>query len=103
MPGGHLGWGANELQRKTFVNARYAVSEQELTDDDPDAMSARFVRPMAAVARPISDGEEVFPGVRALATSDQTPGHTAYVIETGTDVSQPGPDKPPGVERGRRP
>lgn len=86
----HAGWAfaaaTNELQRKTFVNARYAVSEQELTNDHPDAMSARFVGPMATVARPIGDGEEVFPGVRALATSGHTAGHMAYVIETGTDV-----------------
>jgi glyoxylase-like metal-dependent hydrolase (beta-lactamase superfamily II) len=86
----HAGWafseGANELQRRTFTNARYAVSEQELIHDHPDAMSERFVRPMAAAAEPIGDGEEVFPGVRALAVSGHTPGHMAYIIDTGTDA-----------------
>ena len=86
----HAGWafteGANESQRRTFANARYAVSEQELIHDQPDAMSERFVRPMAAAAEPISDVEEVFPGVRALAVSGHTPGHMAYIIDKGTDV-----------------
>ena len=67
----HAGWafteGANDLHRKTFPNARYVVSGQELIHDHADAMSERFVRPMAEAATRISDGEEVFPGVRALA------------------------------------
>jgi glyoxylase-like metal-dependent hydrolase (beta-lactamase superfamily II) len=86
----HAGWafteGANELQRRTFVNARYVVSEQELIHDPPDPMSERFVRPMAAAAKPIRDGEEIFPGVRALALAGHTPGHMAYIIDTGTNA-----------------
>jgi glyoxylase-like metal-dependent hydrolase (beta-lactamase superfamily II) len=86
----HAGWafteGANDLHRKIFPNARYVVSGQELIHDHPDAMSERFVPPLAAAARPISDDEEVFPGVRALAVSGHTPGHMACIIDTGTDV-----------------
>ncbi|OLT36286.1 hypothetical protein BJF79_06665 [Actinomadura sp. CNU-125] len=30
----------------------------------------------------IGDGDEIFPGVRVLATPGHTPGHTAYVLES---------------------
>ncbi|MDQ8707835.1 MBL fold metallo-hydrolase [Streptomyces sp. LHD-70] len=34
-------------------------------------------------ARTVAEGEEIFPGVRVLATPGHTVGHTAYVIESG--------------------
>ena len=86
----HAGWAftgnADQLQRRTFPSARYVVSEQELIHPHLDAMSERFVRPMAAAAELISDGEEIFPGVRALAVSGHTPGHMAYIIDTDVHV-----------------
>lgn len=33
--------------------------------------------------RQITDGQEVVPGVRALATHGHTPGHTSYIVSSG--------------------
>jgi glyoxylase-like metal-dependent hydrolase (beta-lactamase superfamily II) len=83
----HAGWAFTDRpdgsQRKTFPRARYVVSGQELEPQSSDAMSERFIQPMAEVAIRISGGEEVFPGVRALASPGHTPGHMAYLIDAG--------------------
>lgn len=87
----HAGWAFTEdedgLQRRTFPNAQYVLWGPEVTRDHPDAIAAqRFVVPMAAAATTIRDGEEIFPGVRAMAAAGHTPGHVCYIIEMGEDV-----------------
>jgi len=73
----HAGWafqpGPLGRDVKTFPRARYLVSAPEWV---PFARATGH----PDIASLISDGEEVFPGVRAVLTPGHSPGHTAYVI-----------------------
>jgi glyoxylase-like metal-dependent hydrolase (beta-lactamase superfamily II) len=57
----------------------------------PEAMQAGFqnVRrvfgPMAAEVARFADGQELVPGVRALAATGHTPGHTVFLVGDGDD------------------
>ncbi|MEV7866821.1 MBL fold metallo-hydrolase [Streptomyces sp. NPDC088124] len=69
----HVGW-AVEPRLK---GARFAASAAEWR-------GAHRVPAGHAVA--VREGEEVFPGVTALATPGHTPGHLSYVIDGGPDA-----------------
>jgi glyoxylase-like metal-dependent hydrolase (beta-lactamase superfamily II) len=89
----HTGWAfipaADGGVTKTFPNARYLVSAQEWA---PHARGAKaglatrpeLIAPLAANHTEFSDGEEIFPGVRALVTPGHSSGHTSYVITSAT-------------------
>lgn len=77
----------------TFPNAVYASSavehafwsaEERLSG--PTEATARLVRtnvlPLADRLRLLQDGEELVPGIRALATPGHTPGHMAFHVES---------------------
>ncbi|WP_434097100.1 MBL fold metallo-hydrolase [Streptomyces mirabilis] len=82
----HTGWGfvrdADGKLAKAFPKARYRVTEAEWAtygrdDIDLGAPSRTdSIEPLAAVRTAIDDGEEVFPGVRALVT----PGHPEWPL-----------------------
>ncbi len=89
----HTGWAFTQnpdgTYRKTFPAARYLVAGAEwapygMGRDAPT--SAPAAAPAAIVARfadtrtLVDDGEEIFPGVRALLTPGHSPGHTCYII-----------------------
>ena len=86
----HTGWaftpGADGRAMKTFPNARYLVSAQEWAPYEQGedaacvATSRDLIRPLAACRTEFADGDEVFPGVRAVVTPGHTAGHTSYVI-----------------------
>lgn len=90
----HAGWaftnGPDGKSTKVFPRARYLVSAQEwqpLADnpDHADASTPRHViAAMPSVITLIGDGQEIFPGVRAVITGGHTPGHTSYVITAAT-------------------
>lgn len=90
----HVGWAlitdANGDSTKAFPRARYLVSAQEWqrfldNPDHADAATPRHViAALASAVDLITDGEEIFPGVRALVTGGHTPGHTSYVITAAT-------------------
>jgi glyoxylase-like metal-dependent hydrolase (beta-lactamase superfamily II) len=89
----HTGWAfipaADGRATKTFPNARYLVAAQEWA---PHAHGAKaglatrpeLIAPLAANHIEFEDGEEIFPGVRALVTPGHSPGHTSYVITSAT-------------------
>jgi glyoxylase-like metal-dependent hydrolase (beta-lactamase superfamily II) len=91
----HTGWAFTPddsgVPRRFFPAARYLVAEQEwaphargeLVPGAP-ARSA-LIEPLAGAHTALSDGEEVFPGVRALVTPGHSPGHTSFVISTGAE------------------
>jgi glyoxylase-like metal-dependent hydrolase (beta-lactamase superfamily II) len=86
----HTGWAfvrdGTGRQRKFFSAARYLVAADEWAPHGrgeviPGAPSrAAVIEPLGGVQTLISDGEEIFPGVRALVTPGHSPGHTSYVI-----------------------
>jgi glyoxylase-like metal-dependent hydrolase (beta-lactamase superfamily II) len=85
----HTGWAFTRnpdgTYRKTFPAARYLVAETEWApygrgETLTSAAPAAVIDELAATATLIDDGEEIFPGVRAVVTPGHTPGHTSYII-----------------------
>ncbi|MDJ1132040.1 MBL fold metallo-hydrolase [Streptomyces iconiensis] len=73
----HVGWATDPGLR----NARFVTSAEEWRGEP---------RAVAGHAAAVSDGEEIFPGVRALATPGHTPGHLSYVIGGEGAGGEPG-------------
>ncbi|QFG23061.1 MBL fold metallo-hydrolase [Actinomadura sp. WMMB 499] len=67
----HVGWADR------FARHLVAAPEWEHRDGELDAIADRV--------ETVADGDEVFPGVRVLATPGHTPGHAAYVLESAGD------------------
>lgn len=89
----HTGWAFTQdrdgTYRKTFPAARYLVAGAEWAPYDrgdvlPVAPPAAVLGQFAATRTLVDDGEEIFPGVRALLTPGHSPGHTCYVITART-------------------
>jgi glyoxylase-like metal-dependent hydrolase (beta-lactamase superfamily II) len=84
---------SKETNSRVFPDAETIVPAAELAfwNDPtkvPDAAKALGARVQASLGkwknvRQIKDGDEVVPGVRALATHGHTPGHTAYIVSSG--------------------
>lgn len=74
----HTGW------LTAFTGATVLVAEPEWANrahgSDVDHTTLDAVAPRV---RTVADGEEVFPGVRALLSPGHTVGHTTYVITAG--------------------
>ncbi|MGW3018861.1 MBL fold metallo-hydrolase [Streptomyces longwoodensis] len=71
----HTGWALTDPP--LFARAGFAVPKGEWDDRD-EALGA-----LEARTRPLLAGEEVFPGVHAMALPGHTPGHTGFVIASG--------------------
>jgi glyoxylase-like metal-dependent hydrolase (beta-lactamase superfamily II) len=88
----HTGWAfvrdGNGGYRPYFPNARYLVAGKEWAPHErgetiPGGSSrTAVIEPLAEHQVPITDGEEIFPGVRALVTPGHSPGHTSYLISS---------------------
>jgi glyoxylase-like metal-dependent hydrolase (beta-lactamase superfamily II) len=68
-----------------FPGAPYLVAAEEWApygrgESVPGASPAPVIERFAAAHTPLEDGEEIFPGVRAVVTPGHSPGHTSYVI-----------------------
>ncbi len=86
-------------KKAVFPNAELVVHEAEVKfwKDDaalartPDATKGDFARARDAFAayagrvREVGDDVEVAPGVRSVGTPGHTPGHTAWLVESGGD------------------
>lgn len=92
MHGDHVG-GLMEEDGPAFPNARYVSSKTEYdfwtSDarlDTPFEGNAKLVRknvvPLANKFSFVSDGEEVVPGITAIAAPGHSPGHTVYRLES---------------------
>jgi glyoxylase-like metal-dependent hydrolase (beta-lactamase superfamily II) len=79
----HLGWawhpspGADE---PAFTGADYLVSEPEWAERHLAGTSGEVLEVLRPRVRTVTEGEEIFPGVRVLLTPGHTAGHAAYVI-----------------------
>ncbi|WP_285619828.1 MBL fold metallo-hydrolase [Actinoallomurus iriomotensis] len=85
----HIGWAWHSVpgrDRPPFAGSDHLVAEAEwaqrhrlrargVTDEILQVMSPRV--------RTVTDGQEVFPGVRVLLTPGHTSGHAGYVIRGG--------------------
>jgi glyoxylase-like metal-dependent hydrolase (beta-lactamase superfamily II) len=84
MHGDHIG-GLMGEGGATFPNARYVTASAEY-DHWAAAGNERFdtnMRPLAERTEMIGDGASVASGITAMAAHGHTPGHTAWMIESG--------------------
>ena len=84
MHGDHIG-GLLTEGSATFPNARYMTGAAEF-DHWAGADNERFegnVRPLADQFAMLDDGGSVASGITAMAAFGHTPGHMAYMIESG--------------------
>jgi len=84
MHGDHIGGLMND-GAPTYANARYVTGQVEY-----DAWAARDnegfeknMRPLAEKTEFIGDGGSVAPGITAVAAFGHTPGHMAYMLDSG--------------------
>ena len=90
----HTGWaftpGADGRYAPTFPSARYVLSAPEWApyergeDAAGVATSPDLIAPLAACRTEFQDGDEIFPGVRAVVTPGHSAGHTSYVITSAS-------------------
>ncbi|MEU9144942.1 MBL fold metallo-hydrolase [Streptomyces sp. NPDC048349] len=84
----HLGWACHPApgsDRPLLGHAEYLISELEWDRRDlleAEGMSEQ-VAALASRVRTVTDGQEVFPGVRVRITPGHTVGHAEYVITGG--------------------
>ncbi|MEQ8919059.1 MAG: MBL fold metallo-hydrolase [Roseovarius sp.] len=84
MHGDHIG-GLMGDGGATFANARYVTASTEFdawAAMDNQTFNAKM-RPLAEQTEMIGDGASVASGITAMAAHGHTPGHTAYMIESG--------------------
>ncbi|MBQ0811283.1 MBL fold metallo-hydrolase [Roseovarius sp.] len=85
MHGDHIGGLMGEGGDATFPNARYVTASTEY-DHWAAAGNEGFdakMRPLAEKTEMIGDGASVASGITAMSAPGHTPGHTAYMIESG--------------------
>jgi len=93
-------WGlmAKETNAQLYPNAEIIVPEPEhkhwtapeLLEKAPEAARGNIRRIQATIpvwknVKPAAVGTEVTSGVRSIATPGHTPGHTSYVVSSGSD------------------
>ncbi|GAA4069304.1 MBL fold metallo-hydrolase [Actinomadura miaoliensis] len=84
----HLGWAWHPApggDQPAFAHADYLVSEPEWAQRDlleTHGMTEELTA-MAPHVRTVTDGQEIFPGVRVRVGVGHTPGHAEYVITSG--------------------
>ncbi|GAB2587397.1 MBL fold metallo-hydrolase [Streptomyces capparidis] len=84
----HLGWAWHPVpggDLPVFAHADYLVAEPEWAQRDLLAAHgmAEEVAGLAPRVRTVTDGQEVFPGVRMRISAGHTAGHAEYVITSG--------------------
>ncbi|GHG99847.1 MBL fold metallo-hydrolase [Streptomyces rubradiris] len=86
----HTGWAvhpAPDTGRLAFAHADHFVPEPEWAARDlPETaggLSEETVSALAPRVRTVTDGQEIFPGVRVRITAGHTVGHAEYVVTGG--------------------
>ncbi|MEI5101216.1 MBL fold metallo-hydrolase [Streptomyces sp. PmtG] len=89
LHGDHIGWAWSPAPGGTepaFTRAAYLFGEPEWDQRhlaESHGATEEVLAVLAPKARTVTDGEEVFPGVRALLTPGHTVGHVTYEIASG--------------------
>ncbi|MFD0980949.1 MBL fold metallo-hydrolase [Tropicimonas aquimaris] len=84
MHGDHIG-GLMEDGKETFANAAYITGQAEY-DHWAAAGNEGFdtkVKPLSEKMSFLADGDSVASGITAVAAAGHTPGHMAYMLESG--------------------
>lgn len=84
MHGDHIG-GLMRQDVPAYPNARYAMGQVEFdawADLGNDGFDTN-VRPLADKTSFVGDGDAVAPGIVAMAAFGHTPGHMAYMLDSG--------------------
>ncbi|MFC7844889.1 MBL fold metallo-hydrolase [Streptomyces sp. NPDC057382] len=85
----HIGWAWQPAPGTTgpaFGRAALLVSESEWSRRHllhAHGTDEKMLAALAPRVRTVADGQEIFPGVRARLMPGHTPGHLAYVVESG--------------------
>jgi glyoxylase-like metal-dependent hydrolase (beta-lactamase superfamily II) len=84
----HLGWAWHPApggDQPGFAHADYLVSAPEWAQRDllEAGGMTREITALASRVRTVTDGQEIFPGVRVRITGGHTPGHAEYTITSG--------------------
>lgn len=85
----HLGWAwhsASGSDLPALANAEYLISEPEWAQRaglENQGTGREIVEILQPRVRTVTDGEEIFPGVRVQVTRGHTAGHACYVINAG--------------------
>lgn len=85
MHGDHIGGLVDDTGTPTFANAAYLTGAAEF-DHWAGLENAGFearVRPLAAAMTMLGDGDSVRSGITAMAAPGHTPGHMAYMLDSG--------------------
>ncbi len=85
MHGDHIGGLTDDSGAATFANAAYITGQAEFdhwSGADNDGFKGK-VAPLAEKMTFIGDGASVASGVTSMATFGHTPGHMAYMLESG--------------------
>lgn len=80
----HIGWAwttAPGDTRPALAEASYLIAEPEWSARHH--LGSDVITTMAPHVRTVSDGDEIFPGVRVRVSAGHTPGHAEYVITAG--------------------
>jgi len=85
MHGDHIGGMAGEGGAATFPNARYVTGQVEFDhwNGTEDENFAAKVKPFAEQFTFLNDGGSVVSGLTAVEAFGHTPGHMAYMLESG--------------------
>ncbi|MER6144804.1 MBL fold metallo-hydrolase [Streptomyces sparsogenes] len=85
----HLGWAQHPApggDRPAFAHADYLVAEPEWSQRhllEAHGTGKETLAALEPYVRTVSDGEEIFPGVRVRFVPGHTPGHAAYIVTAG--------------------
>jgi glyoxylase-like metal-dependent hydrolase (beta-lactamase superfamily II) len=85
----HLGWAWRPVpgsDQPAFAHADYLVAEAEWRQRElleAYGTTKEIANVLAPRVRTVTDGQDVFPGVRVRITAGHTPGHAEYVITSG--------------------
>ncbi|TFL17774.1 MBL fold metallo-hydrolase [Jannaschia formosa] len=82
--GDHIGGLMNEGS-PTFANAAYIAPQAEFDhwSANPNDGFTNNVQPLAEGMSFVSDGDEIAPGITAMAMHGHTPGHTGFMLSSG--------------------
>lgn len=85
----HLGWAAHPAPgdaRPAFAHASYQLSHKEWEDRDTTfGVTDEIADALAPQVRIVDDGDEIFPGVRAVALPGHTAGQMGYEVTSGDE------------------
>jgi len=85
MHGDHIGGMTDDAGALTYPNARYVTGQVEYdhwAGTDNERFAAK-IKPFAERFRFVGDGDSVVSGMTAVEAFGHTPGHMAYMVESG--------------------